>query len=689
MQNFLKQVITVGLILLTVFTGDLNAQDFKMKFGKIDMEDLKMTEYDKDTSASAVVLGEFGDIDFQYNPTQGYFEIIFKRHTRIKILNKNGYKWADHEISLYDYNNIEERVFSLKGYTYNLEKGKLVKDKLTKQSQFEERKSKYWNAMKFTMPNVREGSIIEYTYTIKSNYRFNLPEWYFQYTIPVIWSELNVETPEYYIYKKWMKGYEALNINEQERGRGTVLITSKSRQLGTWSSGTTTEYNESNIEYETNIYRMVAKDVPAFDKEPMTSSLENYISKINFELSTIAWPNTPLKHYTESWESINDHLIENEDFGLRLKGGMFLNDEVELINTSYTEPIEKMIAVHEFIKKQIKWNGNYSKYSNSGLRSAYNDRGGSVGDINLMLTLMLNKVGLKAYPVVLSTRSNGIINSFNPVMSHFNYVIALVKIDGKNYLLDATDPLCTFNLLPPRCLNGKGFIVDKQGYKWIDLNPDLEYKYTTMANLRINEEGELVGSLSNSRKDYAAYSLRKQIEKEKNEDKFIEEIENNNPGLTIDKYKYTNIDSIYKPVKEHYEVTIGDKAEMVADFIYFNPMLFEQVKNNSFKLKERKYPVDYSYPIKETYILNLEVPEGYIVDELPASFQLQLPGNSAVFSYMVNTQGNRIQLLNKIFINKPVFIYDEYSQLLDFYNKIVEKHAEQIVFKKITEPLNQ
>ncbi|MEA1898716.1 MAG: hypothetical protein U9N53_13730, partial [Bacteroidota bacterium] len=136
MKNNLRQISTIGLILFIAFTGNLNAQDFKMKFGKIDMDELKMTEYDKDSSASAVVLGDFGDIDFQYNKTQGYFEIIFKRHTRIKILNKSGYEWADHEISLYDYNNIEERVASIKGYTYNLENGKQVKDKLTKESKF-------------------------------------------------------------------------------------------------------------------------------------------------------------------------------------------------------------------------------------------------------------------------------------------------------------------------------------------------------------------------------------------------------------------------------------------------------------------------------------------------------------------------------------------------------------------------
>lgn len=374
--------------------------------------------------------------------------------------------------------------------------------------------------------------------------------------------------------------------------------------------------------------------------------------------------------------------MKNEFFGQQLKGGSFLNNEVEKIEANCTKPLEKMIAVYEFIKNHMKWNDSYSKYSTSSLRSAFNSEEGGVGDINLMLTLMLNKAGLDAKPVILSTRNNGIINSHNPVLSDFNYVVAYVAIDKKDFLLDATDPLCIFDLLPTRCLNGKGFIVSEQGYKWIDLNPDLEYDYSSMATLKINEEGELIGAISNSRKDYAAYSLRKKIEKEKSEDKFIEKIESNNSGLNIENYKYTNIDSIYKPVTEYYEVTFEDKTEKVSDFIYFNPMLFEQVKSNPFKLKERKYPVDFSYPIKETYILNLEIPEGYIVDELPPSFQMQLPDNSAVFNYKVEIKVNKLQLLSSIFINKPVFVYDEYSQLVDFYNKIVEKHAEQIVFKK-------
>ena len=205
MKNFTSLPLATSFIFILVFIGNITAQEYKMKFGKIDMDELKMTVCEKDTSASAMVLGDFGDVSFQYNRTEGYFEVYLKRFTRIKIFNKNGYEWADHEISLYDDNNITEDVTFLKGYTYNLENGKLVKSKLTKESTFQEKTQKNWKTKKFSMPNVREGSIIEYSYVIKSNYIFNLPEWYFQYTIPVRWSELNISIPEYYYYNKWMK----------------------------------------------------------------------------------------------------------------------------------------------------------------------------------------------------------------------------------------------------------------------------------------------------------------------------------------------------------------------------------------------------------------------------------------------------------------------------------------------------
>ena len=74
---------------------------------------------------------------------------------------------------------------------------------------------------------------------------------------------------------------------------------------------------------------------------------------------------------------------------------------------------------------------------------------------------MLKEAGLEANPVILSTRNNGYVGSITfPNISKFDYVIGHVKIGEKEYLLDATEPYGMPNILPVRCLNGEGLLVN-------------------------------------------------------------------------------------------------------------------------------------------------------------------------------------------------------------------------------------
>jgi len=671
------------MVLFLAFSGSLKSfcQKNDMKFGQIDKENLAMTVYDKDTSASAVVLGDYGDVTFHYLQADGNWYINFTRHRRIKILKKSGYEWANHQILLYDKGNISESVSALKGFTYNLVDGKIEKEKLTKKSQFREEVSEYYNALKFTMPNIREGSIIEYNYTIKSDYLFQLPSWQFQYSIPVAWSEYNVTIPEYFIYKQLMKGYEPLAVNEKTTGNGRIMLTDVDRTYD--RSGVQSQYAQNNIEFRTEIYRFVAKDMPAFIEEPMLTTADSYKASIDFELSILQMPNSVMRNFTATWESINKSLLDHENFGGQLSGGIFLNDEVERITLNYEEPFDRMHAVYHFVQNHMKWNNSNGKYASTSLRNAYNDKGGNVADVNLLLTLMLRKVGLNANPVILSIRSNGIVNPAYPMQTQFNYVIAQVTIDGKIYLLDATDPLCPLDLLPVRCLNGSGRLICEKGTDWVSLKPNKSYDYACTANLNLDPKGLMTGTMVIDRDDYAAYRLRKNLESEKSMEKYIESLENAHNGLTIESYSHVNIDSIYYPVREEYNVTIEDNARVTSDFIYFNPLLYEKIEANPFKLQERKYPVDYSYARHEKYKVTINIPQDYQVEEAPDPIHLTLPDKSAVFKYKISVEENKIHLESDFSINKSVFLFSEYLVLKEFYDKMVEKHAEQVVLKKI------
>ncbi len=652
-----------------------------MKYGKIDSLNLEMQSYDKDTSVSAMVIGDIGSVRFIYNNDNG-FNIEFNRHTRIKIFKKEGYSFADQMIELYSHNRIKEDVGILKAATYNLEGKKVVSSKMSKKSSvFRDEINEYWNSVKFTLPDVKEGSIIEFEYTIRSNSISSLPTWYFQETIPVLWSEYNVEAPEYFVYKQIGSGYEPLQISSQTSGTGSITIT-YGGEIGLM--GNKSEVYTKTEKFRTNKYRMVAFDVPPFIEEPMLTTKENYISKVKFELARTEFPGQSLKLYTETWESINLRLIEHSRFGNQLDGGLFLNKPLESINSTFDDPVEKMVAIHKYIQDNMKWDGFYSMYSSS-LRSAYNEKSGTIGDINLMLVLMLKKAGFETYPVALSTRSNGFINKLFPSLSSVNYVIAMVKHEGSTYLLDASDPYCTVNMLPTRCLNGEGLIVENDKSDWVDLNPSKSMDSETVMSLETDREGDFIGTIVVTDKDYAASNMREEIEDEKSEDDYIESFENNNEGLEVLDYRFDNLEDLYKPFRASYEVKISGISDRAGDLIYINPMFFDRMKSNIFRIEERKYPIDFGSPVHEVFKLILKVPEGFYVDELPESTEFDFGNNRLVFSYRIEENEGVISLVNEIHINDILFLYNDYKGLKEFFNKIVEKHSEMIVLKKVEE----
>lgn len=105
-------------LFLCLIVCSVQAQKAPIKFGDIPMEDMKMNSYEKDSSASAVILVDYGQSTIVYRQNVG-FTLDFERITRIKILNKEGLKWGDFTIPLYKSGSTDEKLTSLKAVTYN------------------------------------------------------------------------------------------------------------------------------------------------------------------------------------------------------------------------------------------------------------------------------------------------------------------------------------------------------------------------------------------------------------------------------------------------------------------------------------------------------------------------------------------------------------------------------------------
>ncbi len=664
-------------LMLCLFAHYAQAQKPQIKFGEIPMEDLKMTIYDRDSSASAVILADLGESKIIYSQNTG-FVLIFERTTRIKFLRKDGFEWATFTVPLYHDGGDDEKFSGLKAVTYNLENNKIVETKLKNDAIFKEKFNANVDLMKITLPNVREGSIVEISYRVNSDFLFNFQDWEFQSTIPVRWSEYRASIPEFYNYDKYMQGYIGLDVNENKEVPTSITLTSKERPGG-WAGGAT-EFYQDKIDFKESRFRWAAHNVPAFKAEPFITTSKDYISKINFELAYIKFPDQPIKPIMGSWEEINKKYSESENFGKEVTGNGFLKKTVEELTAGLTTSQEKLSAIHNFVKQSISWDGTSARAIDVSLKKVLEDKKGNAAEINLLLASMLEKVGLVVYPVLISTRDHGFIRETIAVTTQFNYVLCLAEIDGKQILLDATDKLLPTGILPERCLNGNGFVISKQGYRWVKLTSPLKTKSFFSAELTFDPNGEIKGKVSLDKSGYSAYQSRKKYFS-KAENEYIKDFASER-SWEISKSEFKNAKELNEPFKEVHDVVINDHATSSGEMIYLNPFISMQEMENPFKLAKREYPVDFGSPIERIYVTKIALPKGYAIEELPKSQIFMLPGNSAKYAFNAVMVGDVINITSNLQINKSLFLQDEYPDLREFYNRVVAKQAEQIVLKK-------
>ncbi len=665
-------LLVVATLATALFTRTLNAQE-GTKFGKVSAADFDVKAPVLDSNTNAVILSDVGSSRIEGN-NKGWFSLIHKRTTRIKVLNKKGFEAGNITIGLYTSNNTEEKLGDLKAITYNLENGVVQQTKLESSNVFKEKVDRNWIARKFTFPNLKEGSIIEYTYTIESEYLFNLRSWEFQGEYPRLFTQYAVSIPEFFQYVFLSQGYVPLKNTKKDNYR-TYSVSE--------ANGTQATERYSIPGYETQ-HTWSAVNVPSIKEEPFTSTTDNHILKIDFQLARIQFPNNPAKEVMGNWATTSEQLLKEENFGAVItRPNNWLSDDVKKMTSGTANSLEAAKAIYGFVRNNFTrtQNTGSSMSDNTTLKDVFRKKSGNVAEINFMLIALLRQSGVTADPVLLSTRDHGYAHPFYPLLSKYNYLICSAQIDGQTYYLDASQPRLGFGRLPLKCYNGPAFVVAPVP-KNINLEADSlkEAKATLIFIVNDPEKKALTGSYSTTPGYYESTQIRNTLAS-KDAEEYFKDAEK---GYSFPmKFSNEQIDSL----KQYdYPVTVKYKMDMNMgdeDIIYLNPMFNEATKNNPFVSAERKYPVEIPYKIYEVYVLNMEVPKGYKVDELPKSTRVLLNDNEGLFEYIVSATPERIMLQSKIDIRKTTFTSEDYQTLRDFFGHIAKKHSEQIVLKKI------
>ncbi len=660
-------VTAVLLLSLCTYAQDKSPH----KYGKVSPEDFKTTVYSIDSSANAVVIAHIGSTELVGN-SKGWFSLEFKVYKRMHILNKNGYDIANVNIQLYTNGQSEEKLDKLKATTYNLEDGKVVATKLeSKSGVFKDKLSKNHVLNKFTFPNVKEGSIIEYEYQITSDFLFNLQPWEFQGSYPRLWSEYNVSMPQFFYYVTLIQGYQPFHIRDQKNRRENYTIT----DVG--SSMSTERYNISSGVTD---FRWVMKEVPALKEESFTSTLDNHIAKIEFQLAEKRDPLVYQK-IMGSWPDATKQLLEDEDFGTVLgKDNNWLGETIQSVTLPGDSKEEKARKIYSFVRDNFICSSRGSIYPKQSMRDVLKKRNGTVAELNMLLVCLLRKADITADPVLMSTRGNSAMYSMYPIMDRVNYVIAQVTLDDKSYYLDASEPYYGFGKLDYTCYNGHARVVNKLADP-LHFSADSLYekKLTSMFFIYDKANG-FKGTLQQNLGQFESAMIRGKV-KNKGRDQVFADIKKEYTADTeLSEEKIDSLSNYDQPLGIKYDLTLKGFDE---DIIYFSPLFAEGYKTNPFKSAERFYPVEMPYCMDETFLLRMDIPEGYKIDELPKSMMLKLnEEGDGVFEYRIAASGDAISLRSRLTIKRTYFSPDEYEMLREFFNVVVKKQNEQIVFKK-------
>jgi len=647
------------------------AQDFT--YGDVSRDELEMKSYPKDISAHAVVLQEFGNAKIAV-VTGEDIRMVFEYHVKIKILDNKGFEKGT--VTIPAYHNSDnpgefENVDDIAGITYyNDDNGAGQKIELEGSKIYPEKVNKHLLNYKFTMPGMRNGCVIEFKYRITSPYLFNFPTWRFQDDIPKIYSDYEIHIPAYWRYNFSLKGGLKLT-----KSSATV-----ERSCFTINGGD----GLSAAAVDCSLLDYAMRDVPAFVEEDYTTSPKNFMSSVSSTLIEHIDPyNGRATKQTREWKDVDVLLKQDIVFGDQLKKKTLFKDRIVPVIADKTDDLSKAKAVYEYTRRTIKWDGNTDMESSYSLSNALNKHTGNTADVNLSLVVALQAAGLNAAPVLLSTREHGTVNSLYPVVADFNYVIARVDIGGQTYLLDATDPLLPFGMLPLKCLNGKGrtFSLDKPS-EWIDINPAQKAKSTRTLDLTLQETGKLTGTYIRYSSGYDAYEKRLAIKKFNTIDEYISDFNSRYPKIKVLKAEVNNLDSLENPLIEKYEVEIDATTEMNKKSLAFNPFFWDKIDVNPFKQTERSFPVDLGWALDQRYNLTIHLPDQYTIDTPPQPVGIGIPDGGGQFVTNYQAADNSFKFSNVIQLNKPVYAPEEYAYLKEFYNKIVQSEKAEVIFKK-------
>lgn len=661
----LNKRLFILYVLFALFTSAFGQK----KFSKVSIADFATPAEAADSSADAVYIYNIGDTHFEISPTG--FKMQTQVKVRMMILTEKGKDYANQSVVYHSsdkgssFNN--DKVLNISAASYNLVDGKVVKTSMSGKYEFVEKVDDYTKRTKFSIPEVKVGSIIEYKYTLVSPRYTYIPTWYMQMDDPVRYNYYTVTIPEWFKYQVEQRGSNNAKFNKDR----TTLQANLQGQIAT---------------IEATRYTVEAENIKSFKHEKLIYCKKDYMQRMDFELSGIEIPGEVYKNYTNTWADVRKFMEGEYDFGSNLKIKNPYSAEMASLALDGKPSSAKASILFSLLKSKLKWDKTYNLYAKPS--KAIKEGKGSNADLNFVYMAMLRDAGIKATPMLIRLRDNGRLPVTHASSDKLNtFVVAIVDDSGALLFADCSADYGDINILPDE-LMAEGILYDpfvtetpNAGATRGDIY-DLSEIRGNSTNTRINcivdANGELAGQRINTHIGYNALNYKEAYHAVEDSIALIEKIEKN-LECKLASFRAKNVNGIGRATEERIRFT--KKSMVDGDKIYFNPLVFPDEKTNYFKEAERLLPVEFPAAQTTTITSAITIPEGYAIEEMPKPETIQLPGYLAV-AITFEMQDNNLVTKYQSIVDNTFIPATEYAKLQEFWKGVLKINSMMVCLKK-------
>lgn len=643
-------MLLVGLIL---FGLSMQAQTFP-HYGIISQEErlLKVCEFEKEAEAVYLLHEGVSNYNDEYN-------LITEHHVRMKILKEKGIEYANISIPFYSDDGFEF-ISHIEGLVISYdEHGNRSEQRLDRKSIYNKKTTKYHSEVRFALPSVKVGSIIEYRYRSTMKHYGGLDDWNFQEELPVMKSTyLLTIIPNYefsYLFHK------------SPSQPADVKKDAQSGQI-----------------------RFAMNNIPGLRDEPYMDARKDYLQRVTFQLSghqtytSDGYSNTRDRKtkFSATWQQVIQEMNSANSFGNQLNKKLDdTEDFIKLMKTINTDA-QKVELVYYFVRNSMSCNNITSKVSPDGIKNAWNKKTGTNGEINLMLINLLKSAGLEANPLLVSERKNGSVNKDYPSADQFNTVYAIVVADNKTYYLDASNKFTPPGIIPVDILNTTALVVNRKSGGLITVSDEaIQYRDFITVSATVDDEGKISGNVFLSSQDYAR--VERLREYRQNKEKYLDHnFRNYIPGINIDSLTLENeqVDSLV--LKQQF--SFQSPVQQTGGYLFLPVNFFSGFESNPFVAVNRFTHINFGYRRAVSLNIIIHLPQTLAVDALPKPIKLVNNDETIIFERQIlkDEAGNKIVARINIELKKSLYTMDEYEALKEFYKKMFLLLNEQIVVKK-------